>query len=524
MGKYILRRVLFALFSLLVVVMTVMLLVYSLIDRRVIFMADDVWNKRSNNEQAYYEYVQFQKYGYLEFVNYTNFLAQKYQAIYGDSYTKEQSFNTDRDAVQYENWRENASVQEFISTYEAKGYKVTYLEPIRYKDGRLKSGGTGFLLMTRERSVLLRLWDYLKGLITIETVRDVKDPELTDRYIRIEKDPYNGFFTLVGSGTTHKYLVYFDGRFPFMHWHWIHINLGVSFTKYRDQEITSVITTPTGNLATRLTQYPAFVGTDRYDETAIDFYSLTYNNGTLTDQEKELYPDKYTVGKYKRDGFSMLENSFVIGIIATIIAYMVGLPLGIINARNKDKLADKIGMGYIIFTLSVPALAYIFLFSAIGTKVFNLPYTFANAQVKILAYILPVASLAVREIAGLMMWMRRFMIDQMNSDYVKFARAEGLSEREIFGKHISRNAVIPIVHGIPGSILACLVGAIITERVYSVPGVGNLLTTAINGHDNGIIVACAMFYTSLSVISVILGDLLMAKFDPRISFTTKGGR
>lgn len=55
MGKYILRRVLFALFSLLVVVMTVMLLVYSLIDRRVIFMADDVWNKRSNNEQAYYE-------------------------------------------------------------------------------------------------------------------------------------------------------------------------------------------------------------------------------------------------------------------------------------------------------------------------------------------------------------------------------------------------------------------------------------------------------------------------------------
>lgn len=116
------------------------------------------------------------------------------------------------------------------------------------------------------------------------------------------------------------------------------------------------------------------------------------------------------------------------------------------------------------------------------------------------------------------------MIDQMNSDYVKFARAEGLSEGEIFSKHISKNAIIPIIHGIPGSILGSLTGAIITERVYAVPGVGNLLTTAINGHDNGVIVACTLFYTLLSIISQIAGDLLMAKYDPRISFETKGGR
>jgi oligopeptide transport system permease protein len=122
-----------------------------------------------------------------------------------------------------------------------------------------------------------------------------------------------------------------------------------------------------------------------------------------------------------------------------------------------------------------------------------------------------------------MKWMRRYMIDQMNSDYVKFARAEGLSEKEIFNIHISRNAMIYLVHGIPGNILGCLTGAIITERVYSVPGVGNLLTTAINSHDNGIIVACTVFYTSLSIISLILGDLLLAKYDPRISLSEEGG-
>ena len=111
----------------------------------------------------------------------------------------------------------------------------------------------------------------------------------------------------------------------------------------------------------------------------------------------------------------------------------------------------------------------------------------------------------------------------MNSDYVKFARAEGLSEREIYNKHISTNAFIFIVHGIPANILACLTGAIITERVYAFPGVGNLLINAINGHDNGVIVACTVFYTSLSIIAGILGDLLLARYDPRISLSSERG-
>jgi len=161
--------------------------------------------------------------------------------------------------------------------------------------------------------------------------------------------------------------------------------------------------------------------------------------------------------------------------------------------------------------------------AAFGTRIFGLPYKFANATVPILAYILPTISLAMPSIGSLMKWMRRYMIDQMNSDYVKFARAEGLSEGEIYRKHISRNALIFLIHGLPASILGCLTGAIITERVYSAPGVGNLLTNAINGHDNGIIIACTVFYTFLSILSVILGDLLLAKYDPRISLSSERG-
>ena len=106
-------------------------------------------------------------------------------------------------------------------------------------------------------------------------------------------------------------------------------------------------------------------------------------------------------------------------------------------------------------------------------------------------YILPIVSLALPSIANLMKWIRRYMIDQMNSDYVKFARSGGLT------------------------------GAIITERVYVVPGIGNLLTEAINKYDNGVIVGGTLFYAILTVTSLILGDVLMAMVDPRISFSTK---
>jgi oligopeptide transport system permease protein len=109
----------------------------------------------------------------------------------------------------------------------------------------------------------------------------------------------------------------------------------------------------------------------------------------------------------------------------------------------------------------------------------------------------------------------------MNSDYVKFARSGGLSESEIFRKHVLKNAIIPIVHGIPGAVLGSMVGAIITERVYVVPGAGNLLTEAINKYDNGVIVGVTLFYATLSVVSIILGDVFMSLVDPRISFTSK---
>lgn len=523
MSKYLLKRILFSIFSLIVVIAIVMLLVYTCIKRNVIFNADDVWNKKSENDQKMYEYTMWQKYGYLDFIDYSSFLKDKYYAIYGEGYANEADFKADRDVIQHpDKMEDNASYREFKEKYSNRD--IVYLNPVRYSNGQFKPGGKAVLLAVREKSVFLRLWDYFAGLITFEHKNQVKDEALTDRYVRFEKDPYSGMFAIVGSGTNHKYQLYFNNRFPFIHQNWMHFNFGTSYTTYRGQEITTVITTPTGDLKETRQQYPSALGTDQYVNTAIDFHSVTYNSsGQISDADKEIFTDNYTVYSYQKSGLSPLENSFLIGIVSVILSYGLGVSIGIAMSRKKDGLLDKIGNAYIVFVAAVPSLAYIFLVAAIGTRVFKLPYKFASAEVKILAYILPTISLSLGSIGSLMKWTRRYMIDQMNSDYVKFARAEGMSEKEIYNIHISRNALIYLVQGIPSSILFCLTGALMTERVYSVPGVGGILINAINLHDNAVIVAMTGLITAISIIGLILGDLLLAAYDPRISLSTDSG-
>ena len=300
------------------------------------------------------------------------------------------------------------------------------------------------------------------------------------------------------------------------------INLGTSYSINKGVDVFDTMTQAQGSFKKSMVTYP----TGLVEESAYNLHSATYLEGSLengTPVVKDRFTDNYTSVTTYKDGFSKMGYSFVIGIISVIMAYVIALPLGVLMAKKKDKFVDHLGTIYIVFIIAVPSLAYIFLFKAIGDKI-GLPTTFDMIKPTWLMYVLPIVSLALPSIANLMKWLRRYMIDQMNSDYVKFARSGGLSEGEIFTKHILKNAAIPIIHGIPGSVLGSLVGAIITERVYVVPGAGNLLTNAINAYDNGVIVGVTLFYAALSVISVMLGDILMSLIDPRISFTTKKGR
>lgn len=521
MTKYLLKRLIHGLLSVIVVVMLIMIMIYSLLDRNLIFAQDSVYSHQQNNQKVAYKYQKWEEYGYLDYVTYADYLnalavsGEIDEDIRSAAVGFGKTADMDSDVVK-------EYVEKFTGYYEAQGYTVQRLDAVLMGGKKYANGGQQQLFAYKDIPLVKRLWNYFTGIITIDNINNVEN-DVGDRGISFTLyDPaYGGDKfspAIMGNGTTHKYLVYCDSKFPFIHQNILSINFGTSYTVNSGVDVFTTMTKTQGSYVSSVITYP----TGLVEESADDLHSATYLADSLHSSliYETRYTDDYTVVDTVKGGYSKMGYSFLIGIIATVLAYVVAVPLGIAMARKKDKLVDKIGTLYIIFIIAVPSLAYIFMFKAIGGKL-GLPTTFDMDTRNKLVYVLPIISLALPQVANLMKWLRRYMIDQMNSDYVKFARAGGLSEKEIFSKHILKNASIPVIHGIPASVLGCLTGAIITERVYVVPGAGNLLTEAINKYDNGVIVGVSLFYAILSVVAIILGDILMSMVDPRISFSSK---
>lgn len=114
------------------------------------------------------------------------------------------------------------------------------------------------------------------------------------------------------------------------------------------------------------------------------------------------------------------------------------------------------------------------------------------------------------------MWVRRFTVDELNSDYVKFAKSKGLSENRIMYTHVLRNSIVPLVRSIPGTLLFSFVGSYYVEKIWSIPGTGGILTTALTRNDFQLIQGLTMIYAGLSMLAFLLGDIITVFFDPRI--------
>ena len=500
-----------------------MILIYSCLNKDLIFAKDANYSKMSSNAKQTYKMQQWEKYGYLDYVPYTDWLKtflksgeldqETYEIVakFGDTAKDDEAL-----VAEY--------VAKFTKEYEELGFKVERLNADKLKS-KYKDGGRPALYAYRNTPVTTRMWKYLTGILDFDNIYDVKE-DVGERGLEFTLyDPaYGGEKfspAILGNGTRHKYLLYFDSQFPFVHQNLVTVKLGSSYTIRKDIDIFNIMTDTQGAYLKSTVTYPSGL----VEESADNLHSATHVAGSLENGTvviKDRYVDDYTNVSTYKDGWSRMGYSFVIGIISVLLAYSFAIPLGTVMALKKDKLVDKLGTLYIVFIMAVPSLAYIFMFREVGNSLFKLPDTFDMNKPSWQMYVLPIVSLALPSIANLMKWLRRYMIDQMNSDYVKFARSGGLSESEIFRKHVLKNAIIPVIHGIPGSFLGAMVGAIITESIYVVPGTGNLLTTAISAYDNGVIVGLTLFYALLSVVSVILGDLLMSLMDPRISFVTKG--
>ena len=522
MTKYLLKRILHGVCSLIIIVGIVMILVYSVMDRNLIFAKDSTYTHAANNAKIIYKYGKWEEYGYLDYVPYADYLQGLKDDGEIDEDTRAQAVSIARQA-DGDSDLVKEYVKKFKDHYESKGYKIVRLDAVMMNKKKVADGGTQQLFAYKDVPMIRRLGSYFKNLIYVDNIHRVSG-DVGKRGITFTwHDPaYGGDKfspAIMGNGTNHKYLVYFNSTFPYIHQNIVTINLGTSYSVNEGQDVFETMTRSQGAYVKSEVTYP----TGLTEDSADDLHSAVYMKGSRVSSKilEDRYTDDYTNVDTNKNSYSKIGFSFIIGILATILSYAIGVPLGIAMARKKEKLVDKLGTFYIVFIIAVPSLAYIFLFKAIGGSIFKLPTVFDLDSASKLMYILPIISLALPQIGNVMKWLRRYMIDQMNSDYVKFARSGGLTEKEIFTKHIFKNAAIPIVQGIPAAVLAALTGAIITERVYSVPGVGNVLTDAINKYDNGVIVGVTLFYAVLTVASLILGDVLMSLVDPRISFSSK---
>lgn len=213
--------------------------------------------------------------------------------------------------------------------------------------------------------------------------------------------------------------------------------------------------------------------------------------------------------------------SMRLGCTSLVIALILGVLMGIGQTLHKDRLFDHIGTGFTVFVNAVPSLVSYSLVLVFGSKILGLPSLYST-RYEMKSSILPIACLALASIASYALWTRRYMVDELNKDYIRLAKIKGMSSKNIMVKHVFKNAFVPLVQYIPANFLLTIGGSLLVERFFSVPGMGPLLTDAISRYDVNLVQTLAIIYAGLGVLGVFLGDILMMLIDPRIRLTGKG--
>lgn len=209
------------------------------------------------------------------------------------------------------------------------------------------------------------------------------------------------------------------------------------------------------------------------------------------------------------------------GFAAMALALAVGLPLGVMMSRSKGGIPDKLGTGFIVLLNAVPMVVFYLFIQIYGSRAAGVSMLFSRTDPR--TWILPVICLSLSNIANYAMWMRRYMVDQLNSDYVKLAMAKGVSRKDIMYKHVFRNAFVPMLQLLPSSFLLTVMGSIYIESLFSIPGMGGLLIDVIKRQDNTMVQALVLIFACVGIVGLLLGDLFMALADPRIKLDQREG-
>lgn len=209
-----------------------------------------------------------------------------------------------------------------------------------------------------------------------------------------------------------------------------------------------------------------------------------------------------------------LPRTVGIGLASMILTVVIGYPLGILAARNHGSWKDYGVIGVCMVFVSLPgfwiALECVIIFSL------TLGWLPSNGIGTLSHYILPVLTGIFGGVATNARQIRSSVLETMRADFITTARAKGQTERKVVWKHMIPNAMMPVITGLGGALSHIVAGSTITERIFSIPGVGLYLLNGINYRDYPVVRGCTLFLGIFSALVMLLVDLCYAWLDPRI--------
>jgi len=217
---------------------------------------------------------------------------------------------------------------------------------------------------------------------------------------------------------------------------------------------------------------------------------------------------------------------------ATIITTVLGIALGVYTASRQYKLADRIGQGTSIITMNIPTVVAGFALvllainfnNAVGTTVFYVVGSssqgvegFFPVLIDVLQHLtLPTLGLVLTGYAGIHFLQRSLLLDNIKADYVRTARAKGLTKQQAIRKHALRTSLIPVTTQVAFTIPAVFTGAVLTESIFNWNGMGRYFIQTLNNNDIHGVVAVAAFGALMTAIGAILADIAVVVLDPRV--------
>ncbi|MBN2604588.1 MAG: ABC transporter permease [Bacilli bacterium] len=223
----------------------------------------------------------------------------------------------------------------------------------------------------------------------------------------------------------------------------------------------------------------------------------------------------YSVNDLIREGFP---TSAKIGILATILIVSVGIPVGIISALKQNSPIDYFVM--FMATLGVTLPSFVIATFIIYFFAGQLGWIPSNGLNSPLAYIGPTIALSGYSLSFVARLTRSSMLEVLRQDYVRTARANGISEFKVIGKHALKNALIPVITYIGPMIAAILTGSFVIEKVFALPGMGGYFVESVTNRDYTVIIGMTVFYAAFYIIMVFLVDIAYSMIDPRIKLSS----